>query len=60
MVALAAFDAGGLGDNGAAEARGGPGVDESAAAPKLEGHFEVLYTGESGLVAHECSIDLRG
>ena len=26
---------------------------------KLEGHFETLYKGTKGLVAHECIIDLR-
>ncbi|MFC3092750.1 aminomethyl-transferring glycine dehydrogenase [Alteromonas sediminis] len=28
-------------------------------AKKLSGHFEVLYTGANGRVAHECIIDLR-
>ena len=28
-------------------------------AKRLSPHFPVLYTGESGLVAHECIIDLR-
>ena len=28
-------------------------------AKKLEGHYEVLYKGERGLVAHECIIDVR-
>ncbi len=28
-------------------------------AARLSGHFEVLYTGKNGLVAHECIIDLR-
>ncbi|WP_442215268.1 aminomethyl-transferring glycine dehydrogenase [Specibacter sp. RAF43] len=28
-------------------------------AAKLNAHFPVLYTGESGLVAHECILDLR-
>ena len=28
-------------------------------AYRLKGHFEVLYKGENGLVAHECIIDLR-
>ena len=26
---------------------------------KLEGHFQTLYKGKKGLVAHECIIDLR-
>lgn len=28
-------------------------------ASRLKGHFPVLYTGRSGMVAHECIIDLR-
>jgi glycine dehydrogenase len=28
-------------------------------AKRLEGHFEVLYRGSSGFVAHECIIDAR-
>ena len=28
-------------------------------AYRLKGHFEVLYKGKNGLVAHECIIDLR-
>jgi glycine dehydrogenase len=28
-------------------------------AKRLEGHYEVLYKGENGLVAHECIIDVR-
>ncbi|WP_216204950.1 aminomethyl-transferring glycine dehydrogenase [Amycolatopsis aidingensis] len=28
-------------------------------ARRLAGHFPVLYTGEDGLVAHECILDLR-
>ncbi len=29
-------------------------------AKRLAGYYPVLYTGNSGLVAHECIIDLRG
>ena len=29
-------------------------------AARLRDHFPVLYTGESGLVAHECILDCRG
>jgi glycine dehydrogenase len=29
-------------------------------ATRLAGHVPVLYTGESGLVAHECILDFRG
>ena len=28
-------------------------------AKKLEGHYDILYKGSGGLVAHECIIDLR-
>ncbi|MDO4232925.1 MAG: aminomethyl-transferring glycine dehydrogenase [Lautropia sp.] len=28
-------------------------------ASRLKGHFEVLYAGENGRVAHECILDLR-
>ncbi|WP_323959848.1 aminomethyl-transferring glycine dehydrogenase [Arthrobacter sp. JZ12] len=28
-------------------------------AARLNGHFPVLYSGENGLVAHECILDLR-
>jgi glycine dehydrogenase len=29
-------------------------------AARLRGHYPILYTGESGMVAHECIIDCRG
>jgi len=29
-------------------------------AKRLEGHFQVLYTGSKGRVAHECILDCRG
>jgi len=28
-------------------------------AKRLEGHYDILYKGENGLVAHECIVDLR-
>lgn len=28
-------------------------------AQRLAGHYDILYTGQNGLVAHECIIDLR-
>ncbi len=28
-------------------------------AKRLQGHYPILYTGKTGLVAHECIIDLR-
>ncbi|HEY1175920.1 MAG TPA: aminomethyl-transferring glycine dehydrogenase subunit GcvPB, partial [Phytomonospora sp.] len=48
---------------------GGPGLTEATAvavlaanyvAARLSPHFPVLYTGNKGLVAHECILDLRG
>ncbi|WP_275776895.1 aminomethyl-transferring glycine dehydrogenase [Paenarthrobacter sp. Y-19] len=47
---------------------GGQGLTEAAksallaanyVASRLDEHFPVLYTGEGGLVAHECILDLR-
>ena len=29
-------------------------------AKKLKDHFPLLYTGNDGLIAHECIIDIRG
>ena len=29
-------------------------------ARRLDGYYPVLYTGENGMVAHECILDLRG
>ncbi|MEM6451978.1 MAG: aminomethyl-transferring glycine dehydrogenase [Cyanobacteria bacterium P01_D01_bin.105] len=29
-------------------------------AKRLEGHYDILYKGKRGLVAHECIVDLRG
>ena len=28
-------------------------------AQRLQGHYDILYTGKAGLVAHECIVDLR-
>ncbi|MGY6630827.1 MAG: aminomethyl-transferring glycine dehydrogenase [Wenzhouxiangella sp.] len=28
-------------------------------AKRLEGHFDILYTGRNGRIAHECIVDLR-
>jgi glycine dehydrogenase len=48
---------------------GGPGLTEATRtailnanyiAKRLSPHYPVLYTGNEGLVAHECIIDLRG
>ncbi|RZQ59248.1 aminomethyl-transferring glycine dehydrogenase [Amycolatopsis suaedae] len=48
---------------------GGPGLTTATkvavlaanyVAARLAPHYPVLYTGQSGLVAHECILDLRG
>jgi glycine dehydrogenase len=48
---------------------GGPGLTRATqvailaanyVAKHLEPHFPIVYRGESGMVAHECIIDLRG
>lgn len=48
---------------------GGPGLTTATevavlaanyVASRLSPHFPVLYTGQDGLVAHECILDLRG
>jgi glycine dehydrogenase len=28
-------------------------------AKRLKGHYDILYTGQNGLVAHECILDVR-
>ncbi len=35
-------------------------VNANYVAARLNEHYPVLYTGEGGLVAHECILDLRG
>ena len=49
-------------------AMGGDGLKQATAvailsanyiAKKLEGHFPILYRGETGFIAHECIIDIR-
>jgi len=34
-------------------------LNANSIAKRLEPHFETLYTGRNGLVAHECILDLR-
>ena len=36
-----------------------PILNANYISKKLEGHYEVLYKGLKGMVAHECIIDLR-
>jgi glycine dehydrogenase len=48
-----------MGPDGLADATGAAILAANYVARKLAGHFPVLYTGTSGLVAHECILDLR-
>ena len=48
-----------MGGEGLKQATAAAVLASNYVAKKLEGHFDVLYTGDSGLVAHECIIDIR-
>ena len=48
-----------MGAEGLTEATGVALLSANYLARHLDGMFPVLYTGENGLVAHECIIDLR-
>lgn len=48
-----------MGNVGLAEATAGAVLAANYVAKKLEGFYPVLYTGQDGLVAHECIIDIR-
>ena len=48
-----------LGAEGLREATGAAVLAANYIAARLRDHYPVLYTGESGLVAHECILDLR-
>ncbi|MFM2433293.1 MAG: aminomethyl-transferring glycine dehydrogenase, partial [Actinomycetota bacterium] len=48
-----------MGNVGLAEATATAVLAANYVAKKLEGHYEVLYTGNRGLVAHECILDVR-
>ncbi|MCX6502627.1 MAG: aminomethyl-transferring glycine dehydrogenase [Microbacterium sp.] len=48
-----------LGLEGLQEATGAAVLAANYIAARLREHFPVLYTGEGGLVAHECILDLR-
>ncbi|MFB2584302.1 aminomethyl-transferring glycine dehydrogenase [Herbiconiux liukaitaii] len=49
-----------MGLEGLAEATAAAVLAANYVAARLAPHFPVLYTGENGLVAHECILDLRG
>ncbi len=48
-----------MGTDGLAEATKVAIVSANYIAHRLKDHFEVLYTGAHGLVAHECILDMR-
>jgi glycine dehydrogenase len=48
-----------MGPDGLAAATAAAILGANYLAKKLGPHFPVLYTGEDGLVAHECILDLR-
>jgi glycine dehydrogenase len=48
-----------MGYDGLAEATKVAILNANYVAKRLEGHYDVLYTGPGGLVAHECIIDTR-
>ena len=48
-----------MGTDGLAEATKIAILNANYIARRLKGHFEVLYSGAHGLVAHECIVDMR-
>ncbi|MFI8593444.1 aminomethyl-transferring glycine dehydrogenase [Microbacterium sp. NPDC078428] len=48
-----------MGARGLADATASAVLAANYIATRLRAHFPVLYTGEGGLVAHECILDLR-
>jgi len=48
-----------MGSEGLRDATGAAVLAANYLAVRLREHFPVLYSGENGLVAHECIIDLR-
>jgi glycine dehydrogenase len=48
-----------MGNQGLREATANAVLSANYVARKLAGHFPVLYTGNQGLVAHECILDVR-
>lgn len=49
-----------MGDAGLRKATQVAILNANYMAKKLEGHYDILYTGTSGLVAHEFIVDCRG
>ncbi|ROQ38466.1 glycine dehydrogenase [Frondihabitans sp. PhB188] len=48
-----------MGTRGLTEATGAAVLAANYVAARLRDHYPVLYSGEGGLVAHECILDLR-
>jgi glycine dehydrogenase len=48
-----------MGGDGLTAATGAAILSANYLAKRLDEHYPVLYTGENGLVAHECILDLR-
>ncbi|MCJ1694963.1 aminomethyl-transferring glycine dehydrogenase [Rathayibacter caricis] len=48
-----------MGEDGLRAATGAAVLSANYVAARLREHFPVLYTGENGLVAHECILDIR-
>jgi glycine dehydrogenase len=48
-----------MGSQGLADATGAAVLAANYVAVRLSEHFPVLYSGDNGLVAHECIIDIR-
>jgi glycine dehydrogenase len=48
-----------MGPNGLARATGAAVLAANYVAARLRAHYPVLYSGNKGLVAHECILDLR-
>ncbi|HEX5596850.1 MAG TPA: aminomethyl-transferring glycine dehydrogenase [Micromonosporaceae bacterium] len=49
-----------MGADGLVAATGAAVLAANYVAARLRGHYPVLYSGNKGLVAHECILDLRG
>jgi glycine dehydrogenase len=48
-----------MGNQGLSEATATAVLSANYVARKLKGHYQVLYTGQDDLVAHECILDIR-
>ncbi|AZZ55682.1 aminomethyl-transferring glycine dehydrogenase [Rathayibacter iranicus] len=48
-----------MGEEGLRAATGAAVLSANYVAARLREHYPVLYTGENGLVAHECILDIR-